>query len=557
MSYLLYLPVEILQQIIKNADHTDVESITLSCKHLHNVGKSRLVAHRELKERYGRFTCGDPMKSWNDPGWGEHPARLLDMILGEPKIADYVTWLDLRDCYHLHNDPNIFLTPNGQIQAYPYASDTESSLDKRIEGVEEHLKDYLGQSLNIGMWDDFRKRVLALRKGSILALLLIVLPNLSTISFSTGFQRSIINPPWVDMLSDIAGMFAPGSNMQLPLGRLERLEVNDATYDPHLLALFMALPSLKFIRCQKAELRYPVEDLMLPPSSVVSLQMLQSWFPLEPVLSSISNLRVFECTHRPWRWQLREVPRTWTPRHLARTLLRHAGHSLTSLTLTGVSARCKTDEEHLAHDWIGSLRDFRVLKSIRLDLDVLIDISATVNLDSEIVQFSVVGDVDDNVVAMQIGDDFFALNHFDWNRRFAALYLDAAQYIPVVHRLINILPASAETIELEMQANGHIMQQLLDRLPERKAERLPNLKSISYECAERCTIGLEEACQAVGVQVTQVLKFGSSAFQRLDSLSNSDFSGFEDGDEPLCTWDDFEDDRLLHDEYLWAIGIVE
>ena len=551
MPRLLYLPVEILQQVIEHANHSDVESLTLACKHLYDVGKSRLIAHRKLKERYGKITCGDPMKHWNDAGWGEHPARLLDMILDEPKIADYITRLELRDCSHLHNDPNIFLTPNGQIQAHAYASGAERSLDEQIESVAAHVKNYLGRQLAVAMWNDFKNRVPTLRKGSVLALLLIVLPNLNTISFSGGSQRSIIDPPWMTMSSDIATLFAQEVKIKHPLGCLKVLEVHDAIYDPHFLASMMGLPSLQTIRCQKTHLRYPLEDILPPTSSVCTLQMKQSSFPLAAVLSRISNLRDFECSQRPWTWHLGMVSQLPTPRHLAQTLLHHAGHSLTSLTLTGVSAPCKTGEEHLTHTWIGSLRDFKVLKWIRLDLEVLIDISATMDLDNEIVEVHVVGDWDDKVVAMNIEDGFCPLSRFDWERKLPTMYLDIAHHIPVVHRLINILPASAETLAIEMQANKHIMQQLLCRLPERKAERLPNLKEVLYECEERCVIGMEEACLEVGVRVAQVLRFGNFSSPHSDSMSDSDFSGFEDGDEPMWVWNDFEDfDGHYWNDYL-------
>lgn len=80
------------------------------------------------------------------------------------------------------------------------------------------------------------------------------------------------------------------------------------------------------------------------------------------------------------------------------------------------------------------------------------------------------------------------------------------------------------------------MQQLLFRLPERKAERLPNLKEILYECEEICVTGMEAPCQSVGVKLVQKLKYGRWKNQRRDSLASE-----EPDDMLVMAYEDFEE----------------
>lgn len=109
-----------------------------------------------------------------------------------------------------------------------------------------------------------------------------------------------------------------------------------------------------------------------------------------------------------------------------------------------------------------------------------------------------------------------------------------------MHRLINILPASAEVLTLEMAADKNIMQQMLRRLPERRAERLPQLKEILYQSEEHCVLDVEKACESVGVKVTQVFKYGdieNIGRYSVDSEASMDeYGGW--GNHDCRSWDE-------------------
>ena len=94
--------------------------------------------------------------------------------------------------------------------------------------------------------------------------------------------------------------------------------------------------------------------------------------------------------------------------------------------------------------------------------------------------------------------------------------IEASKEKPIVHRLIDLLPVSIENLALEMAADSNIIQQLLRRLPERKALRVPRLREISYECDERCLTGMEDSCAQAGITLVQTLKYGAIKNEPLD-----------------------------------------
>ena len=243
-------------------------------------------------------------------------------------------------------------------------------------------------------------------------------------------------------------------------------------------------------------------------------------------MAQIRNLRELRAEHSPWN-----------PKQTVKTLLRYASHSLVSLTLTGpyLGDGISTDHqyEHYCNAYVGSMRAFKVLTTIRIDVPMLID-NPSWEFDSE----------GDELSSDETGSEF------DEDELSSTWYLDAAEEGPIVHQLINVLPASTESLTLEMLASSTIMQQMLSRLPRRKAERLPKLKQVSYECEECTVIGMEAECEAVGLHLVQVLKYGDFKNVRRDSLPSSDASSdmrFEDHDcwccaAGVCYQDGYYDD---------------
>ncbi|KAL8694600.1 MAG: hypothetical protein Q9218_000782 [Villophora microphyllina] len=148
-----------------------------------------------------------------------------------------------------------------------------------------------------------------------------------------------------------------------------------------------------------------------------------------------------------------------------------------------------------------------------------------------------------------VSDDDVVVGFDDEASLDGAWYLGISKHTQIIHRLINVLPASTEMLTLDMVADRNIMQQMLRRLPQRKAERLPRLREITYQCEERCTLGVEKACESVGVEVKQILKYGGFKNHRRDSLDSDDF--WLDYDDQWGWWtghyyNDYDEDHYHH-----------
>ena len=234
--------------------------------------------------------------------------------------------------------------------------------------------------------------------------------------------------------------------------------------------------------------------------------------------------------------ELRVEQLTWNPMQTVKTLSHYASHSLVSLTLIG--PHVGEHYNYYYNAYVGSMRAFKVLTTIRIDVPMLIDNPSYMD-ESE-------GDASSS-------DE--TDSEYDEEKLSSTWYLDGAEKRPIVHQLINVLPASTESLTLEMLASRTIMQQMLSSLPRRKAERLPKLSEVSYECEERVVIGVEAECEAVGLNLVQVLKYGGFKNFRRDSLPSSDASSdmrFEDYEcwccaNGVCCRSDYYDD--YYDSY--------
>lgn len=259
----------------------------------------------------------------------------------------------------------------------------------------------------------------------------------------------------------------------------------------------MALPSLRSVRAVgESSLATPLGmTLPLPATSNIVTIVLDgcSLFAhhFDRFMSGIANLRDFQ--YRDDRGNPGYA--IWKPRGVVECLLRYSSHSLSSLTFVGYS--------NSYHPFMGSLRGFGVLRDIRIDVSMLMDYPDDKTIDDDKDQSLDVIINDGDALGSDDEDERFSdtLSEPDW-------YLEVSEHTQIVHRLVNILPASAEVLTLEMAADRNIMQQMLRRLPERRAERLPRLKEIFYQSEEHCVLDVEKACESVGVKVTQVFKYG-------------------------------------------------
>jgi len=332
------------------------------------------------------------------------------------------------------------------------------------------------------------------------------------------------------MLSRVARESRAYPSSVLPLRKLHTVETHQRG-GFEFLRSFMDLPSLRTVRAvgQSRRNNRQCMTLSLPATSNIVVVDLDGCSfnanQLDTFLSRISNLRVFRFRDTRVDTGSWSYP-SWNPRQIVECLLRYASHSLSSLSITGDRTSYHRDRECLGpscNAYIGSLRGFGALRYITVDVFMLMDHLGSHSIDIH-------NHDNDNILDADV-DDGDALGSEDEDDCLSgtlstlAWYLEVSEHTQIVHRLINVLPASAETLTLEMAADKNIMQQMLRRLPERKAERLPQLKEISYQCEECCVLDIEKACESVGVKVTQVFKYGNIKNMRRDSLDSEALIG--------------------------------
>ena len=198
----------------------------------------------------------------------------------------------------------------------------------------------------------------------------------------------------------------------------------------------MTLPSLRVIRGTSVK-EYPFDNCQpadkheLPPSSVTEIALRSTSLSasyLDNVLGYVQVLKQITYDRRPQSgYDLGAEPGRFT-----KALLACASHSLESFALTGATAHRTDDDE----DFKGSLRDFKVLKEIKLPL----------------------------------------------NAFFTSTTKGYCTPLPTkdISRFVDILPASIETVMLEGGMMWANLAALLVGMPEDKARCLPKLKEILF-----------------------------------------------------------------------------
>ena len=531
---LLRLPVELLQQIIAYIEYLDIENITLSCHHLLNVAETKLLQHRQLKQRFSRLSCGGTPTVRSE--MGTQPVDLLRSILDDPSGAPYVIRLTIRDLAYR------------QFNGASYKHEVKKNLYDRRNQIIAFFDQNFRHWRGISACHAAVTNIVTLNSrdvlSDILLLLLTIIPNLGTLRIQEQ-TWNYYDRQWFSVGCEIAALSRRYPDTNQPLRNLESIEITGGPNGLEVLAAFMGLPSLRSARLLRVRegsahgLRLsPVSDIKKIDfvSCHIARSVLDALFSKTPELRdfsySISHVHLVDPYHYPCQW---------APFHFLGSLLRYASHSLHSLALTTETGSYMRYPGAVFHSFVGCLRGFQVLQDIRLDLILLIDGS------KEVVRRN-------KGIRLANGDEYKCDKNSQDNNEgcsdsevLPGSSFEIAKQVPIVHRLVNILPASAERLTIEMPANKYVMQQMLCRLPERKAMRLPNLKEIFYECEERCLIGMEEACADVGVRVTQILKYGDFRIPPGNSLISFCHSMFEDRevDEPYHWCQDFYESSMI------------
>lgn len=492
MSRLLTLPTEVLQNIIGQVNPDDLVNFSVSCKHIFHAAERHLLKHRERIKTYSELRYNGCFRHGDD----DHPVKFLREICLNEHIAFYPRSLNIECCgypastEHLLN--NVYL-PEEKLLGELLLEDLDLTMVREVyDHFESAIDEKLSRALryndrDVNFWSHRLKRS---TRSATLCLLLLLLPNLEELHFLNFECKGAI-------LKNMLELIAAGNDDPDPLSgplALTKLSKVFVRGDEHyysqcrVLVPLLALPSLRTLTAKSvfsdyeswAQLDWPY-DQHISGLTVLNLQSsFLSATDFSRLLGGIKGLKSFTYdAHFMSADDFGGVP----VRSIIGMLLEHAKHSLESVTFTGLwDGRCEDDHGS------GSFKDFEVLEQIRIhSCYYLKDVKAYEDYHGQVYP------------RYSKGESFS-----DKEMIFSLWYDD-------VQRLVNLLPASVRTVEIDGDVDVADVTTLLKELPKRKAECVPHLKSINFiscppwdqenDYSLALAYTWREECQKVGVDL--------------------------------------------------------
>ncbi len=431
MAMLLDLPNELLLQVLDSATPTGMVSFATSCKRVNKLAQDNLTLHQQRIVKYQDVTLWGCFRHQDQP----HPIILLRDICKDWRVAYYAKSLVIECCGRDQNLMDSYW--EGRSQASLIAQDAET-----VESILPEITIPVRKMLSVALrWDEAKVNdVLDMTKhgarGAILGLLLVSLPAIKSISFNDYVWRDRL---WIDSMQSITDQQDPHSAGSEPKFLMEVSELNlDDQKEGHSVGMscsvvpFVILPSLRVIRgvsiSSASYNEYSFDGHHgRGPSHVTEIDLQRSSLDAERLggmlgyMPALKRFRFDQGRHN-------DISGGAEPGSIINGLLACASSSLESLSLTGATAHSGRN----ARDIKGPLKDFKVLKNIHLPSSVF--------------------------------------------RTYNKLFSEPRD----IPRLVDVLPASIETVRLDGDINTGATALLLTGLPEGKADFLPKLKEIVF-----------------------------------------------------------------------------
>lgn len=456
MSPLLDFPTEILQQILEDVVHSDLESVTLCCKRLYVLGIKALLEHREQKGKYTKIICSPTKRSQGENVFD--PTLLLRDVLNDHNMASY---------------PEILhITGFGSGSEYDArSSDSKQVLhdlhDKLIAMIGPIPYEYYPRGCVERNKESWFRSVLEGDLPSTVALLLCLLPELRL--FSIGHTRMFSNGLG-DIVSQIGLSSLKGYKNHRVLSQLTEVTLNSCgiTNMTECLFAFAGLPSLRSLHGISFHANCSSSSHLENASAITSLKLEKCTGHLSAVTSLIkecTGLKQFQLSFKtcaPTRLQL-------APYIIIQSLKEHTKSTLESLDLTGHDRKSCNQGRGI---YIGSLQDFTRLERIRVD------------------------------------NDMFKIRWTkDW-RANAGMSLGYQQ-------IVGLLPHSATCLSLALPVEKGGASRMLRGLAVHRS-CLPKLTDIIFEDSNDLDGETEEACNGVGISIRQ--EFYSDVVKGFEAL---------------------------------------
>ena len=478
MHQLLDLPNELLLDIINVVPVGDIEAFTSCNKRIHALSYDVLQKYKKMKVKWSTVRCTSraTSKGVMDVRLHVHPVIWLYEITLDETVASYPTSLIIHDVpftqaefpRRRHNFPRNFLGSDGH--------------DTRMRNVEDQIRLKLEQCpyiqpKDMGDWMRFPPWVYF---DTALALLVTLLPNIQSIRIGSVKQSVSRTQYMLAQMAKANERCSHNSNLLSRLVSIDRFqETFGNNFQDQLFDLYLPLTGFASIRsiCGHAisgrrewgtfamSHGYPPPRIMSRnDSKITEIKLTRSNISsdsFENLFGRISALRTFEYGYYP-----RPIDglANFELCKIVGSLLAHASHSLVHFDLTMKMEDCGDTIYKMVYlhgqIFIGSLREFRVLKTIRANNTMFI---------KRVPSPGIIG-----------------------------------RKICKIHRLVDLLPQSTEEVQLaglelvqDYQCSG-----IFDDFVKLQAHNLPNLKAVKLDYFDPVAPALRTACHEVGVDFT-------------------------------------------------------
>lgn len=481
MARLLDLANELLLGIINVVRVEDLEAFTSCNKRIYGVSEDVLHKHRAMKKKYSRVKLIPLNPDTSEVRSSVHPMVWLHEIILDENSASYPTHLHVHD--GIRSDYG-----NDHRYSSLISDETKNLIYSKLDRCP-----YIPRQ-ELEWWKEDMESCGKICFEMALALILTSFPNLQSI-FTEGLRKL---PESIEhMVVQIAKAHQVDKQQPHALSQLTSLHQagkalgSGVSPSIGLYLPFTGLPSIRsvfgdnthgptwdvFGKFQGISKRFKsgITNVNFTQSRISSLEF-------EELLCRIDALQDFK--YEDSGGQLGSLQ----PGKIVKSLLTHAGHSLCVLDLTGKdrynvwsdsdddhweepddSDDYRDDETSLPLDFfMGSLRHFRLLRTVKVDSAMFIEKVFNADTDGRISS--------------------------------------------KVHRLVDLLPKSIEKLALVTFLGYRPSNHMFDGLVESKADVLPKLEEIKFECFDPVIHDLKQACHGIGIDLVDAttLSRGSS-----------------------------------------------
>ena len=438
MPHILNLANEILYQVIAATNPHDIESLAASCKTINILAQPELKRHRELKTKYASLAFRD-LEGLEDPhnDPGVHPIYVLRDILHDRALAQYPTTVRSTPCDSDYHD---WLDADQDIPELKGVRAAAAGCEREIQNAI-----YRCPFIETRERETWRLHIMKGRGEAIFGLLLTLLPHLTSMAIVQQPEGLI-----TQIFKRIVEFQQPTHRVQpQALTKLARIDTApyysmfdvEPAHEFDYLSQYALLPSMRIITGSSFTTSVSgIFEWRHNPgiSAVTEINIDRSTVDGESITNLVRGIRALE----RFSFSFGDYMPTrvvYQPRKIIRGLELYAKCSLSYLHLTCTLIEMNTTQ---VDDLEYNLRVFEKLKQLRIDHTLL--------------------------------------SHHDRPCLAPSKEKSDQECNCWPQRLVDVLPASLESLELVGYVPRKRVRAFFAGFPELKAERLPKLPRDRY-----------------------------------------------------------------------------